>query len=172
MTAFSCCAFVPLQSACSARLLLPLRAPALLSFKPHRSTEEGFRKASRAPVTPALRPQREGTSLKAVLKIRFQQTVELRCWRLYSPSQYQAFCLPESEQNPGPVVSRLGDEDKVRWASPAGDACIRHHVRGPALTRDASRSCSICRSFLLFSSSRRRSFVLIRSTSLFCMFND
>lgn len=40
------------------------------------------------------------------------------------------------------------------------------------LTRPGSKSCSICRSFLLFSSSKRRSFVLIRSTSLFCICKD
>lgn len=51
----------------------------------------------------------------------------------------------------------------VRWAAGPGRA---------GLTRDGSKSCSICRSFLLFSSSRRRSFVFIRSTSLFCMRND
>lgn len=45
-------------------------------------------------------------------------------------------------------------------------------VRTNSGPRDGSKSCSICRSFLLFSSSKRRSFVLIRSTSLFCVCND
>ena len=51
VTAFSCRAFSTLRSVCSARLLLPLRAPAGSSCKPHRSVEEGFRKAFRLPVT-------------------------------------------------------------------------------------------------------------------------
>ena len=45
-------------------------------------------------------------------------------------------------------------------------------VRTKSGPRLGSRSCSICRSFLLFSSSKRRSFVLIRSTSLFCICKD
>lgn len=50
VTAFSC-VFAPLRSACSARLLLPLRPP---RCKPHRSLEEGFRKAFRPPAPPLL----------------------------------------------------------------------------------------------------------------------
>lgn len=103
---------------------------------------------------------------------RFQGRVLSRR-RPYSPSRYRAFSLPESERNPGPVESRwTGDNTWLATPLP-GHA----HRQGPdtgqqGLTRDGSSSCSICRSFLLFSSSRRRSFVRIRSTSLFCTCND
>lgn len=95
------------------------------------------------------------------------------CRRRYSPSRSQACPLPECEQNPGPVGSGARRDSGRRghlcprraawWASGLGRA---------GLTRAGSKSCSICRSFLLFSSSRRRSFVFIRSSSLFCMRND
>lgn len=95
------------------------------------------------------------------------------CRRRYSPSRSQACPLPECEQNPGPVGSGARRDSGRR-----GPLCPRRAAwwaSGPGragLTRAGSKSCSICRSFLLFSSSRRRSFVFIRSSSLFCMRND
>lgn len=76
---------------------------------------------------------RAKAALQRLLFISPQRTADLLC-RSYSPSQHQAFSLPESEQIPGPVVSRSRHEDRLGSSLPPASVC----AEGPWLPAPAS----------------------------------